>query len=282
MANISISGFGGPDHTLVRRATSCSRHPQTTSFNRSDLRIPQYLWPSSCLSSDQSPVKSQHEHSLYQLQDLSTSHRNRHPSPNLKSSPDILAKIREFVTSSSDERLEVKVPKTDSKKVFEYLESAGGSVRYTYSWIDEKLVVYPMASAAHEALISPITLLLDKLVNDIQSRVPQAQTLYLGSSCTDLEDAIGRHVRIKIPDASIDIKLDPRDIDSSVFPRIVFEIGVSETEAELDLDARHWLYETNGRTVSHAAWFLLSNVHRYALGTGRHHQVLSTDRRAPN
>jgi hypothetical protein len=139
-------------------------------------------------------------------------------------------------------------------------------VRYTYNWIDETLTVYPMPSAAHEALLSPITFIYGQLVDDIKSHVPEAQETYLGSTYTDLEDAEGSVIRVKGPDSSIDIKLDPDgdhddddddddDDDGPAFPLIVFEVGVSEDEADLDVDARHWLYETRGKTVSHDTLF---------------------------
>jgi hypothetical protein len=267
MASVG-GGSSRSGHKLVsyRRGPVARRSPQTASFRRSDLRGSQHRGPSNYPSLNQSPVKSRNENSLDPLRDLSTSLHNHQPSPNPNSSPEILHQIDEFLTGSRDKSLELKVPKIYFNQVSTVLESADGCVRYTYNWIDETLTVYPMPSAAHEALLSPITFIYGQLVDDIKSHVPEAQETYLGSAYTDLEDAEGSVIRVKGPDSSIDIKLDPDgdhddddddddDDDGPAFPLIVFEVGVSEDEADLDVDARHWLYETRGKTVSHDTLF---------------------------
>jgi hypothetical protein len=285
MTSVGISGSAHRQFSYPSRRASptvISHNPQTASFSRSDTRDSQHRCPSSCPSLDQSPVKSLNEDSLYRLQGLSesTSLHNYHPSlnhhplldphPSLnpQSSSDIFDKIHRFISGSPDKELELKVPKADFDQVCDMLESTNDSVRYSYSWIDEKLVVYPMPSAAHEALLSPITLIHERLVNDIKSHVPQAQLNHLGSALTHLENANGHRTRGKGADASVEIKLDPED--ERVFPLIVFEIGLSQTEAELDLDARHWLYETQGQTVSRFRPFCIQ-VYKNILGTGWRH-----------
>ena len=134
--------------------------------------------------------------------------------------------------------------------------------------------MYAMPSPAHEALLSLIAFVHQKLVNDIQCYVPQVKPSYPGSANTHLVNGAGHRTCDKAADFTLNITLDPSE--EPVFPLIAFEIGLSQNEDELDLDAWHWLYENQGATVRHHQPYAYTPSSHQCVGIGRRYQILPT------
>jgi hypothetical protein len=155
---------------------------------------------------------------------------------------DNTTQIRNFFRGPRNKHLELKVPKEDFNSIQNIIDSATEYVRYEYSWINNDLILYAMPSLIHESLIGPICISFTQLREAIKADIPSVRMSWRGSGNTTLHNTAGRRTREKAADASINLRLG--DEEWSSYPLIVFEIGYSETEEELALDARQWLYES--------------------------------------
>jgi hypothetical protein len=165
----------------------------------------------------------------------------------LDHAPDNATQIRDFLTGSRNQRLELKVPKQEFESIHELVDSAPRNMRYEYNWFTGHLIIFGKESTVHESLTGPLWAVHQRLYQDIKMDVPSAKLGCQGSANTTLQNAYGDPTCEKCADFAVTIRL--RDDQRPDYPLIVFEIGYSETEEQLFMDARKWLYETAGQVV---------------------------------
>jgi hypothetical protein len=166
--------------------------------------------------------------------------------PSLEFDP--LDSIRNFYQGPRTQRLNLKVPKHMFPQAKALIDAIPGRVRYEYDWLAGKLILYGGPSSIHESVIGPVHILIYQLTGKIQDSVStRFQVASHGSAITTLRDRDGSPTREKSPDASWKLQLGDEEL--SGYPQLVFEVGYSESEKELEVDARHWLYESQNCVV---------------------------------
>lgn len=155
--------------------------------------------------------------------------------------------VKKYFLEPKNSPMAIQVSKDEYHDIESSIEEIPGRTRYEYDYVTGKFTAFPNPLPAHEALIYPLGAVCTNLGEMISQAVPTARVTHRGASGTSLQNAKGRRTREKGADVSVNIQL--ADEDDRSFPLIVFEIGLSESVAALELDARHWLYETNGEVA---------------------------------
>jgi hypothetical protein len=122
-----------------------------------------------------------------------------------------------------------------------------GEIAYPYFYdVDNKSIVQcANESPIHESTCQFFHTVTEAANSRLQTLIPSCSVTAGGASKADLFDAGGRkRVKGKVPDFSFDVAVG--DEETPLFPRIVVEVGYTETYDDLHKDIKRWLLGSGG------------------------------------